>query len=257
MIMGSSHRRRRHARPGLIEISLKHRQGDFLLDVDLLLAARGVTGLIGRSGAGKSTLFSCLAGHIRPSGGYISLNGRSLFDATTGLSVAPARRGIGVVFQDGVLFPHMSVGKNLAYGASNVGTGFWDEVIDALELRPLLRARPGRLSGGERQRAAIARALMAEPELLLLDEPVSALDPALKARTLDLIAEVQARTQVPMIFISHAPQEVRRLCSKVITLCDGRAEVAPVPVAGAVHDLVPLRLASVGAGGRAGLATGG
>ncbi|MBN9887955.1 ATP-binding cassette domain-containing protein [Salipiger abyssi] len=206
----------------MIEIHLRHRQGSFRLDVDLALPAQGIIGLIGRSGSGKSTLFSCLAGHIRPTRGCISLCGRPLYHSEERINVPPARRGIGVVFQDGALFPHMSVARNLAYGANNVGTAFWHEVIEALDLAHLLGARPARLSGGERQRAAIARALMAEPALLLLDEPVSALDPGLKARTLDLIAKVQARTQVPMIFISHAPEEVRRLCDQVVTLQGGR-----------------------------------
>ena len=206
----------------MIDIHLRHRQGDFRLDVDLSLPANGSTGLSGRSGSGKATLFSCLAGHITPTKGCIELWGRPLFNSETGVNVPAARRGIGVVFQEGLLFPHMNVERNLAYGASNRGTDFWYEVIDALDLSHLLSARPGRLSGGERQRAAIARALMARPALLLLDEPVSALDPGLKARTLDLIVRVQERTQVPMIFISHAPEEVRRLCDRTVTMSDGQ-----------------------------------
>lgn len=219
----------------MIEIDLHHLRGEFALSVDISIPASGITGLIGASGSGKSTLFSCLAGHLAPSRGRFSLGARVLYDSAARIDLPPARRGIGVVFQDGLLFPHMSVARNLAYGARNRGTDFWHEVIDTLELRPLLAARPARLSGGERQRVAIGRALMAEPDLLLLDEPVSALDPGLKARTLDLIADVQARTGIPMIFISHAPEEVRRLCDRVVTMQAGRATgpepVLPVPPA--------------------------
>ncbi|MCA0920165.1 ATP-binding cassette domain-containing protein [Pseudooceanicola nanhaiensis] len=206
----------------MIEIHIDHRQGDFSLRVDLELEAHGIIGLIGPSGSGKSTLFSCLAGHVTPARGCIRVAGRQIFDSTARINLRPARRGIGVVFQDGLLFPHMSVARNLAYGARNRGTDFWHEVVEALDLAHLLEARPGRLSGGERQRAAIARALMAEPDLLLLDEPVSALDPGLKARTLELIARVQGRTGIPMIFISHAPEEVRQLCREVVTMEGGR-----------------------------------
>ncbi len=206
----------------MIELHLRHRQGDFELETDLVVPAEGIIGLIGRSGSGKSTLFSCIAGHTRPRRGCISLNGRLFFHSAHRINLPPAARHIGVVFQEGLLFPHMTVRGNLAYGARNVGTSFWNEVIETLDLASLLDARPARLSGGERQRAAIGRALMAEPELLLLDEPVSALDPGLKARTLDLIARVQERTQTPMIYISHSPEEVRRLCSRVVTMQAGR-----------------------------------
>ncbi len=209
----------------MMTVDLIHRRGEFCLDVALSLPGEGITGLIGRSGSGKSTLFSCIAGHLRPNAGRIALGSKLLFDSARGIDLSPTLRGVGLVFQEGLLFPHMTVARNLAFGARRRGTEFWHEVVDALDLAHLMQARPGRLSGGERQRAAIARALMAEPDVLLLDEPVSALDPDLKARTLDLIASVQARTGIPMIFISHAPEEVRRLCDRVVTLADGRADL--------------------------------
>lgn len=210
----------------MIELHLRHRQGGFRLHIDLKLEAEGIIGLIGRSGSGKSTLFNCLAGHISPDRGCISLNGRQLFHSEHGINLSPARRRIGVVFQDGLLFPHMTVEKNLFYGARHPRDSFANEVINALDIAPLLDRKPAKLSGGERQRTAIGRALMARPDLLLLDEPVSALDPGLKVRTLDLIARVQQRTGTPMIYISHGPEEVRRLCDRVVTLQNG--EVAAI-----------------------------
>lgn len=232
----------------MIELTITHPLADFALDVDLAVPASGIIGLIGRSGAGKTTLFQCLAGHARPSRGRIQLNGRALFSSADRINLPPARRRIGLVFQDGLLFPHMSVARNLAYGAHGRGA-FWDEVVDTLELGALLGARPRRLSGGERQRVAIGRALLAEPELLLLDEPVSTLDPGLKARTLDLIARVHRRTGVPMILITHSPEEIRRLCDTVITLQRGRvAGIAGSPLAPADRPVLtptePLRCAS-------------
>ncbi|MDX8355457.1 ATP-binding cassette domain-containing protein [Cognatiyoonia sp. IB215182] len=209
-----------------MEIDLLHQRGTFRMDVSLTLPTTGITGLIGRSGSGKSTLFSCLAGHLKPLSGRIVLRDKVLFDSNLDINLPPKQRGIGLVFQEGLLFPHMSVAQNLAFGTKQKGTAFWHEVVHALELTHVMKARPAHLSGGERQRAAIARALMAEPQMLLLDEPVSALDPELKARTLDLIASVQERTQIPMLFISHAPEEVRRLCGNVISLMNGHADLA-------------------------------
>lgn len=206
----------------MIEVRLKHQLGQFELDADLSLKAEGIIGLMGASGSGKSTLFSCLAGHLRPDDGRIALNGNLLFDRASGVSVPPARRKIGVVFQDGLLFPHLNVRENLLYGSAAGTASTLEEIVETLKLGHLLRARPRRLSGGERQRVAIGRALLAAPDLLLLDEPVSALDPEMKQRTLDLIEAVQTRTQTPMIYISHAPEEMHRLCGPVVSLHEGR-----------------------------------
>lgn len=205
----------------MIELKLKKAQGTFSLDIEASLPFSGISGLIGPSGSGKSSLFSMLAGHASPDEGLIRIAGRTLFDSDAGINVSPARRGIGLVFQDGLLFPHMSVKRNLCYGAGPDHGRLLDELTEALGLGPLLDRRPARLSGGERQRVAIGRALMAQPRLLLLDEPVSALDPALREDVLLLLERLQARTGTPMIYISHAPEEIRRLANIVVTLKNG------------------------------------
>ncbi|MCV6596990.1 MAG: ATP-binding cassette domain-containing protein [Mangrovicoccus sp.] len=205
----------------MIEIQVTLTQGAFSLNTRFDLEAQGITGLTGRSGSGKSTLCACIAGHLRPDQGRIVFNDRVLFDSAAKVNLPPAKRRIGLVFQDGALFPHRSVQRNLTYGAKPGREKLFTEIVQMLDLAPLLRARPRNLSGGERQRVAIGRALMAEPELLLLDEPVSALDPGLRARTLDLIERVQMRTGTPMIFISHSPQEVNRLCAREVILTRG------------------------------------
>ncbi|WP_095590447.1 ATP-binding cassette domain-containing protein [Actibacterium ureilyticum] len=205
----------------MIEIDIAKRQGDFHLNIQAALPFQGTFGLIGPSGSGKSSLFSMLAGHSAPDAGHIRIAGRTLFDAHRRIDVPPARRGIGLVFQDGLLFPHMTVRRNLTYGAGPGAQTLFDELVDTLRLAPLLNRRPARLSGGERQRVAIGRALMAQPQFLLLDEPVSALDPGLRADVLTLLQALHRRTGTPMIYISHAPEEIRQLANTVVTLKDG------------------------------------
>ncbi len=214
----------------MIDAQFTLTQGSFTLEIDLLLPAKGIIGLCGASGSGKSTFFNCLAGHVHPDSGHIRIGGHSHFDATRGRFLAPAARNIGVAFQDALLFPHMTVRRNLFYGAGPGSDDLAATIIRDLDIAHLLDAKPKRLSGGERQRVAIGRALMAQPDLLLLDEPVSALDPDLRARTLDLIAAVQADTDTPMIYISHAPEEMRRLCGPIVTMDQGRiVQIADEP----------------------------
>ena len=217
----------------MLSVEIARRQGAFGLDAAFTIEAQGITGLVGPSGSGKSTLFACLAGLARPDSGTVGFRGRTLFDADRGIDVPTARRRIGLVFQEGVLFPHLSVRGNLTYGAAPATAGLFDELVETLDLAALLQRRPGRLSGGERQRVSLGRALLAQPRLLLLDEPVSALDPAMRAQVLALIARVQARTGTPMLYISHAPEEIRQLAHRVITLDRGRVAAvsdAPGPV---------------------------
>lgn len=205
----------------MIEIRVLKRQGDFTLDLETILPSSGVSGLIGPSGSGKSSLFALLAGHTVPDHGVIRIAGQTLFDSARGINVPPARRGIGLVFQDGLLFPHLTVRRNLLFAAAAQPGPFFEELVGTLRLARLLDRRPGHLSGGERQRVAIGRALMARPSLLLLDEPVSALDPALREEVLQLLETLRDRSGTPMIYISHAPEEIRRLASFVVALQDG------------------------------------
>ncbi|TCP34536.1 molybdate transport system ATP-binding protein [Rhodothalassium salexigens DSM 2132] len=206
----------------MIEVDIVKRQGGFTLDVAFAAPAAGILGLVGPSGAGKSTLVACLAGHDRPDTGRIAVRGRPLFDHRRNTHVRPAERGIGVVFQDGLLFPHLSVRANLRYGARPGDPAFEARVVDILDLGPLLGRRPGGLSGGERQRVALGRAVLARPALLLLDEPLSGLDEARRAEAMRLIERLRDEAQTPMVFISHAAEEIRRLADRVLTLRAGR-----------------------------------
>lgn len=227
---------------GQLSVALTKRQGDFTLEVAFDAPLSGAMGLVGPSGSGKSTLFACLAGLASPDSGRIEIDGEVMLDTAKGVDMRPARRRIGVVFQDGLLFPHMSVRRNLVYGAprgreGSAGQGLsggdpdrFDAVVSALGLGPLLRRRPPSLSGGERQRVAIGRALLARPRLLLLDEPLSSLDPERKFEVLTLLEGARDQFGTPMIYISHAPEEIRRIADRVLTMRAGRlldAETAP------------------------------
>lgn len=206
-----------------IEVALRKRQGDFELDIALSAPLAGVLGLVGPSGAGKSTLFACLAGMAEPDAGRVVFGDRVIFDSGLGLRLTPAERGVGVVYQDGLLFPHLNVRRNLLYGAGRrPDARFFDLVVETLGIGGLLRRKPPSLSGGERQRVAIGRALVARPQLLLLDEPLSSLDPERKSEVLTLLEAVRDETRTPMIYISHAPEEIRRIADRVATLREGR-----------------------------------
>jgi molybdate transport system ATP-binding protein len=207
---------------GRLEIDIARRRGDFALDVALSLPLEGITGLVGPSGAGKSTLFACLAGLARPDRGRIALGREVFFDARRGIDLAPRARRLGVVFQDGLLFPHLSVRANLTYGARRPDPKLYDRLVATLGLGALLARRPPTLSGGERSRVAIGRALMSEPRLLLLDEPLAALDAHRREEAMALLVEARRATGVPMLYVSHAAGEIRRLADRVVSLREGR-----------------------------------
>ena len=198
------------------------RRGAFTLRADANLDAR-VTGLLGRSGAGKSTLLALLAGLLRPDAGAIRLDGETLCDAAAGRWVPPHRRRVGVVFQDARLLPHYSVLGNLRYGMRAPGARL-DDIVDLLELRPLLARRPGALSGGEQQRVSLGRALLSTPRLLLLDEPLASLDPIHRAQILPYLRRACAATALPVVYVSHRVEEVLQLTDRLALLEQGRLE---------------------------------
>ena len=192
-------------------------------------AQGGVTGLVGPSGAGKSTILHLIAGVQKPDTGRIVVNGRVLTDTAARIHLPPEKRHIGVVFQDHLLFPHKTVAGNLHYGerrrAASADPASFADVVSVLGLSDLLGRYPQSLSGGERQRVALGRAILSAPALLLLDEPLAALDEALKERIIDYLQRALAEFAVPAILVSHNRSELDRLADRVVTVVDGR--VAP------------------------------
>ena len=189
----------------------------------------GVTGICGPSGAGKSTLLALIAGLLKPQRGSLRFDDEVLADAQTGTFVPAWRRHFGVVFQDGQLFPHLSVRSNLLYGFRHLEPPErridLDAVVKLLEIGHLLSRRPAHLSGGERQRVALGRALLYSPRLLLLDEPLSSLDDRLKEQILPFLKRVKDETGIPMLYVSHSRAEVDYLADRVLSMENGRLGV--------------------------------
>ncbi len=209
----------------MIDLELQLAQGAFQLAAQLRSDAR-VLGLFGPSGAGKSTLLNALVGSLPAVRGKVVIDGRCLLDSVRGICVPVHARGLGVVYQEGRLFPHLSVRNNLTYGARwlKPGQQRFDlrHVVDLLEIGPLLDNRPHQLSGGERQRVALARALLASPQMLLLDEPLAALDARLKSQILPFLRRVKEEIAIPMIYVSHSIREIQELTDEVAVIEDGR-----------------------------------
>ena len=229
----------------MLSVSARHARGDFVLDAAFSAETAGVVALFGASGAGKTTLVDAIAGLVRPDAGQIVLGDRVLFDSAAGIDLRPERRRIGYVFQDGRLFPHLSVRRNLLYGQrfapSDRRFASLERIVALLGLEDLLQRRPGTLSGGERQRVALGRALMAQPALLLMDEPLAALDLPRKAQIIDYIERLRDEIGVPIVFVSHAVDEVARLAGTIVVLAGGRvAAVGPTAEVMARLDLDPL-----------------
>lgn len=226
-----------------LEIDIAHDFGGFKLQARFACAP-GLTALFGRSGAGKTTLVNAIAGLLRPQRARIAIHGRVLSDTQAGVHVPPHRRRIGYVFQDARLFPHLTVRHNLLYGRffarRHDKIGF-EQVVDLLGIAPLLQRRPATLSGGEKQRVAIGRALLARPDLLLMDEPLASLDGARKEEILPYLERLRDELRLPIIYVSHAIPEVTRLADTVVLLSDGRVQaVGSVEDLTARLDLFPL-----------------
>jgi len=207
----------------MLDLDLHILRGQFELRFKLQSDAR-VIALIGASGAGKSSVLHAIAGILKPRAGHLRWNATTWFDSQRGVFVAPHERRIGYVFQDSRLFPHLNVRANLDFGVRYVGTRERllerSKVIDMLALAPLLDRRIGYLSGGERQRVAIARALLTQPQLLLLDEPLSSIDRSHTAELLPYLIRLRDELALPMVYVSHDPDEVSRVAQQVVQLSD-------------------------------------
>jgi len=209
----------------MLEVETRHRLGGFSVDA-AFSSEGGVTALFGRSGSGKTTLINIIAGLLRPDSARILLDDDIIVDSAQGIFMSPHRRRFGYVFQEPRLFPHLSVRRNLTYGRwfagrKDVGQSF-DRIIDLLGVEPLLERSPANLSGGEKQRIAIGRALLSNPRLLLMDEPLAALDDARKAEILPYLERLRDETRIPIVYVSHSVSEVARLANRVIAIENGR-----------------------------------
>ncbi len=196
---------------------------DFTLDVDLPLPERGITALFGPSGSGKTTILRCMAGLERSRDGFLSVAGEAWQDEQRGIFLPPHKRPLGLVFQEASLFPHLTVRGNLQYGMKRAGnTEGFESMLDLLDLRALLDRAPNNLSGGERQRVAIARALLTRPRLLLMDEPLAALDMKRKQEILPYLERLHDELSIPVIYVSHSLDEVARLADHLALIENGR-----------------------------------
>jgi molybdate transport system ATP-binding protein len=228
----------------MLEVRVKHRLGAFALDADFA-SDGGLTALFGRSGSGKTTLINVVAGLIRPDHARIVVAGEALTDTDRHIIVPRHRRRIAYVFQEGRLFPHLTVRQNLLYGRWFVRPlqrhGNFAQIVDMLGIGHLLQRMPATLSGGEKQRVAIGRALLASPRLLLMDEPLASLDEDRKAEILPYIERLREDTRLPIVYVSHSIAEVARLASTIIILSEGRiAAAGPAAEVMTRLDLSPL-----------------
>ena len=214
----------------MLELHFTQTLGNHTLTLNETLPASGITAIFGVSGAGKTSLINAISGLTRPQSGRIVLNDRVLNDVENKIYLSPDKRRIGYVFQDARLFPHYKVRGNLRYGMAKSMAGQFDKLVALLGIEPLLDRLPGGLSGGEKQRVAIGRALLTAPELLLLDEPLASLDIPRKRELLPYLQRLAREINIPMLYVSHSPNEVARLADTLVVMDNGRV-VASGPLA--------------------------
>lgn len=209
----------------MLLVDVEKNLGGFSLSA-LFASESGATALFGPSGAGKTTIVNLIAGLIKPDRGRIVLGDEVLFDNKMRINLAAHKRGIGYVFQEGRLFPHMTVARNLDYGRRMRGLAHnpaeTARIVEMLDIGPLLARRPGKFSGGERQRVALGRALLMRPRLLLLDEPLAALDAARKAEILPYFERLRDEAKMPIVYVSHQADEVKRIATRIVRMDAGR-----------------------------------
>jgi len=207
-----------------MRVAVQRRQGTCCIDVAFQSAGNGITALFGPSGAGKSSVINMVAGLQKPDCGSIFLRDRCLFDSARGINLPPEKRKVGYVFQEDLLFPHLSVRGNLLYGRGRSGEEGvnLDQVVNLLGIGNLLSRKPKTLSGGEKQRVAFGRAVLSHPDILLMDEPLASLDDARKEEMLPFIKELNARFGMPVLYVSHSLEEILALTNHIIRLANGK-----------------------------------
>lgn len=214
----------------MLRIDIAKQLGAFRLEAAFEAKARGATVVFGASGAGKSCLLAAIAGLVKPDGGRVEIAGETLFDAARGIDVRAEARRVGFVFQEARLFPHMSVRANLEYGSKrrreHKSAATFDDVVALLGIVGLLNRRPRTLSGGEKQRVAIGRALLSNPRLLLLDEPLASLDEPRKAEILPFLERLRDDVGIPMLYVTHSMDEVARIADHLVLLDRGKVSAA-------------------------------
>ena len=214
-----------------MRVKLQRRQGTCCIDVAFQSDGNGITALFGPSGAGKSSIINMVAGLQKPDSGTVYIRGRCLFDSTQGINLPPEKRNVGYVFQEGFLFPHLSVRNNLLYGRHRKQSGDngidFGQVINLLGIQDLLSRKPRTLSGGEKQRVAFGRAVLSNPDILLMDEPLASLDEARKKEMLPFIGGLSSRFKIPILYVSHSLEEILTVTSNIIQLANGKIVNTP------------------------------